>query len=101
MMKLRELRMFRSLQPAHVNMLKICEWTATERMVKDFECYQDKAAEGPRVVAASIGPDPKATKSGDSWSFWRKKCAMSRWWRDLEKLHGMNWQSEAQQMGGK
>ena len=64
MMRLRELRIFRSLhrQPEQVSNLQILEWTADERMVKDFEFFNCGGASGPKVVAASIGPDPKAFK---------------------------------------
>ena len=63
-MRLRELRMFRALhrQPHQVSSLQVVEWTASQRLVKDFEYYQNPMATGPRVVAASIGPDPHARK---------------------------------------
>ena len=64
MMRLRELRLFRSIhrQPESVGNLQIAEWTAGERIIKDFEFFNRPSANGARVIAASIGPDPKAAK---------------------------------------
>ena len=58
-MKLRELRMFRSLhrQPRSLQDLEIAEWTAKQRLVKDFEHFNLGGEQKPaRIVAATIGP---------------------------------------------
>ena len=64
MMRLRELRMFRTLHrsPGQLTELQIVEWTPEARRVKDFEYYQCGGASGAKVVATSFGPDPRGTK---------------------------------------
>ena len=59
-MRLQELRIFRAIHrnPQSLEELQIVEWTCGERLVKDFEYFQNPNAGGPRVVVASIGPDP-------------------------------------------
>ena len=71
MMRLRELRMFRTLHrsPGRLDALQICEWAPSERRVKDFEHYQSPGATGGRVVAASFGPDPRGAKVGRFFEF--------------------------------
>eukprot|EP00435_Cladocopium_sp_Y103_P032360 s4058_g8.t1 len=75
MMRLRELRVFRSIHrsPQQLEDLRILEWTAVERHVKDFAYYQKDGASGPIVVAATIGPDPKGLKLKAFWSFLQKE----------------------------
>ena len=71
MMRLRELRMFRTLHrsPGRLDALQICEWAPSERRVKDFEHYQSPGASGGRVVGASFGPDLRGAKVGRFFEF--------------------------------
>eukprot|EP00435_Cladocopium_sp_Y103_P043644 s1496_g12.t1 len=71
MMRLKELRVFRTIHrnPSVVTDLKIVEWTSVERYVKDFEYYQKEGADGPIVVAATIGPDPSGKRVRAFWKF--------------------------------
>ena len=70
-MRLQELRVFRAIhrQPQQVSNLRIEEWAPTSRAVKDFEFYQNADANGPRVLACSIGPDPRGTQVRKFWSY--------------------------------
>lgn len=71
-MKLREIRMFRSLhkQPRSFGSLEIIEWTAKQRNVLDF-AYFNLAEEDKRhrVVAATIGPDPRGRVVQRFWDY--------------------------------
>ena len=60
MMRLHELRVFRSLyrQPQDLCNLRVKEWTMGERHVKDFEHFGGGTNGGLEVIAATIGPDP-------------------------------------------
>eukprot|EP00435_Cladocopium_sp_Y103_P040792 s583_g11.t1 len=64
--------MFRSIhrQPKAVKELDIFEWTQRDRTVKDFEYFHDFEAEKKvRVVAATIGPDPRGKVVGRLWDY--------------------------------
>lgn len=60
LMRLRELRLFRSImrQPADLESVQVTEWCMGERSVKDFEHFSGYGQE-LRVVAGTIGPDPR------------------------------------------
>ena len=66
LMRLRELRVFRAVlrQPAELNEVEVIEWTPGQRFVKDFEYFSGGGQEPSRyrVIAATIGPDPKGKK---------------------------------------
>ena len=70
-MRLQELRVFRAIhrQPRQVKDLRIEEWTSGQREVKDFEYYQSAEAVGARVLACTIGPDPKGSVIRKFWSY--------------------------------
>ena len=71
MMRLRELRVFRSVHksPQSLAEIRVVEWTATERHVRDFAFYQQEGATGAVVAAATIGPDPRGEKVAAFWEF--------------------------------
>ena len=60
LMRLRELRVFRSLyyQPKDLASIQVVEWTMGDRLVRDFEAFGGDGS-GGKVVAATIGPDPQ------------------------------------------
>ena len=72
-MKLRELRRLRALHrlPGSLENLDIKEWTSQERLVKDFEYFGVAVADVKlaKVVAATIGPDPKGRVVRRFWQF--------------------------------
>ena len=103
-MRLKELRMFRALhrQPSQVGNLQIVEWSPTTRRVKDFEYYQMDGATGPRVIAASIGPDPHAKKVKKFVEFVTSEVCQVAFlegprdvaWEALEKMaNGSGWET--------
>ena len=71
MMRLRELRVFRSVHrsPQSLENLRIFEWTAVERYVRDFDFYKKEGARGAVIVAATIGPDPRGDRVSAFWRF--------------------------------
>ena len=65
LMRLRELRVFRTIlrQPAELREVEVIEWTPGPRFVKDFEYFSGGGQNtGSRVIAATIGPDPKGKR---------------------------------------
>ena len=60
LMRVRELRVFRSLyyQPKSLATIQVVEWTLGDRLVKDFEAFNGDGS-GGKIIAATIGPDPQ------------------------------------------
>ena len=60
LMRLRELRVFRSLyyQPKDLATVQVTEWTMGDRFIKDYEAFGGDGT-GGRLIAATIGPDPQ------------------------------------------
>ena len=64
-MRLRELRVFRAIfrQPADMSKVEVVEWTPGHRHVRDWEYFSsDEESPEYKVVAGTIGPDPKGKK---------------------------------------
>ena len=64
LMRLRELRVFRAIfrQPADLYEVEVIEWTPGQRHVRDFEYFSGGSPGRYKVVAGTIGPDPKGKK---------------------------------------
>ena len=67
LMRLRELRVFRAIfrQPADLLDVEVVEWTPGQRYVKDLGYFSGPGAGLYKVVAGTIGPDPKGRKVGE------------------------------------
>ncbi|CAK9076517.1 unnamed protein product [Durusdinium trenchii] len=64
LMRLRELRVFRAIfrQPADLLDVEVVEWTPGQRYVKDLEYFSGNGNGMYKIVAGTIGPDPKGRK---------------------------------------
>eukprot|EP00438_Fugacium_kawagutii_P035496 Skav226807 [mRNA] locus=scaffold2056:134273:145141:- [translate_table: standard] len=70
-MRLHERRMFRSIfkQPKLVEEAMVVEWTNKLRLVKDFEFFHGGDQCTLRVVATTLGPDPRGKVVDRFWDF--------------------------------